>query len=718
MHDTSGVATEMSIRATACVFRSDSRQTMFGRHRDGQLVHINDAPRHSRDFTCPDCNTSLVVKKGPINVHHFAHSSNADCTSAGETALHRLAKCILQEGKALRVPELVVLGENCQPTREVLLDSVEEETWEGNFRPDLRATMRGTEGGREITRTLYIEIHVTHQVDQEKLAKIGRQGHSAIEIDLSKLNRDLTYEELAKLLRHDAPRIWLFHRQADAHEHRIQAAREEARKQQLAVEADAQRRRDAAAEVERAARRRPPAKSAAVFGDMAQNRLRWEAIGRRSFLHAKADDDVFDVPPDVWRIIVLGSIAPWGDQKLLRPWQRSVSTMAKHATHALLQRKGIKPEFAHRAGQSTGPAFEAVHNYLADVLVTGREQRAHGLSELMEQAFRAIRDDWASLESVHDQAVQLQAMLPGAAITVTGNGHPLNTFDDTVDWVAAQRRLRVDFDLSVIREPLRLLIYEFENARSGAGVPVERLHDIGFGLFRNGFDDTAAILQEMRSDREARLTADAGDAVDTEVDAIIKPMERALDTLAALGPWPSYIRLDALPKQSDLREAIWAETGDYYKRYGVILDAQVSKAIEREKTIIYAITAIARVVDDLGVPRLQLGLRNIIARHLIKKIEAKASISSLQRFADAMPTLANSARRLAQEELAGSRRIQGIPAEDFAWRSMFSVEKVGDRGILQSFLEGNIVEARRLTNVIATPVRKPAWIRADTPRFE
>lgn len=154
------------------------------------------------------------------------------------------------------------------------------------------------------------------------------------------------------------------------------------------------------------------------------------------------------------------------------------------------------------------------------------------------------------------------------------------------------------------------------------------------------------------------------------------------------------------------------------KRYGVILDAQVSKAIEREKTIIYAISAITRVVDDLGVPRLQLGLRNILARHAIKKFEAESDIEALSEFARTLPPIAKVAKRLAQEELAGSRRIQGIPAEDFAWRSMFSTPKPGDRGILQSILEGDIVEARRLTNIIATPVRKPDWIRGDTPRFE
>lgn len=718
MNDASGAATDMSVLGTACVFRRDRRQTMFGRHRDGQLVHIKDAERHSRDFSCPDCETPLVVKKGPVKIHHFAHSSDADCISAGETALHRLAKSILQEGKALQLPELIVLGETCQAARKVLLDNVEEETWEGNFRPDLRATMRGTEGGREFIRTLFIEIHVTHAVDQEKLTKIAEQGHSAVEIDLSKVNRDLNYQELAKLLRQEAPRMWLFHRQADAHQLRIMTAREQVRQRQLAAEAEAQKMRDAAAEVERAARRRPPAISAAVIDDITSFRLRWEAIGRGSLLQIRAEDDVFDLPPEVWRVIVLRSIAPWGDQKLLGPWQRSFVTIAKHATHALLHRKGIKPEFANAAWRYTGPAFEAVNDYLADALVTRRDQGAYGVSEVIGQALKAIRDDWASLGSVYDQVVQLQAILPGAAITVTGSGRPLKTIDDTVDWVAAQRRLVRGFTFSDIREPLRSLIYELENVRAAAAVPVERLRDIGFGLERSGEDHTNAFLQEMRAARDAKLTAEAGEAVETEVNAVMKPMERALDTLAALGPWPVYIRLDALPKRSDLHEVIWATTGDYYKRYGVILDAQVAKAIDQEKTIIYVISAITRVVDNLGVTKLQLGLRNVLARHAIKKFEAESDIEALREFARVLPPIAQIAKRLAQEELAGSRRIQGIPAKDFAWRSLFSTPKPGDRGILQSLLEGDIVEARRLTNVIATPVRKPAWIRADTPRFE
>lgn len=711
-----GATTDMSLLSTACVFRKDRRKTMFGTRRDGRLVHIDDAPRLSRDFTCPDCGTPLVVKKGDIKIHHFAHKSEADCIAAGETALHRLAKAILQENHALHIPKLVILDETCQPAREVLLDSVEEETWEGRFRPDLRATMRRIEAGSETISTLFIEIHVTHEVDQEKLGKIEARGHSAIEIDLSKVNRDLTYQDLAVLLRRDAPRKWLYNRRAEAHQTRITAARERARQIQAAADAQEQRLRDEAAERARRARLRKPARSAA---ETAQAQRRWKAIDREAVFTIEADDGIFDLPPHEWRTIALGAIAPWADpgRASTQPRQVRIEALAHQATLDLLRAKAVKPEFMPRDRTVTGPALVAVRDYLKAVLIMVGGMATSGSGLVLHRALDDLRTDWANLEEVHDKVARLQAMLQEQGIVVTGCGRAMSSIDDTSDWIAAQRR-RAGLSFGTIGEPLRGLIFELGDPRARAGVPAGQLLEMEMALHRNGTDCTAAYLQDFRDERDARLTAEAGRAVEAEVDRIMMPLQRSLEVFASIGPWPTFVTLDGLPDRLELRDIVWKETGEYHKRNGIVLRSYVDKALERQTTIIRTFSAIARVVNDLGVPVLERGVRNILVRHAIRTMKSEAGIRDLDRLTDALPTLASCAKRLAQQELAGSPRIHGTSPENFAWRALCSAEKAGDRAILQSILAGDLVNARRMTNLITTPILKPAWIRADTPRFE
>ncbi|WP_411839852.1 competence protein CoiA family protein [Paracoccus sp. ME4] len=716
MNAAHGADTDMNLLATACVFRKDRRQTMFGSDRDGRLVHIDAAPRQSSDFVCPDCGSPLIVRKGDRNIHHFAHKSHADCISAGETALHQVAKDILRENRALMLPELVILDEICQQEREVLLDSVEEETWEGRFRPDLRATMRGTEDGSEVISTLYIEIHVTHVVDREKLEKIEARGRSAIEIDLSRLNRDLTREDLSLLVRRDAPRKWLYHRRADAHRSNITAARELARQIQAEADAKEQRCRDEAAQRVRRARLREPARSAP---DTSRAQRRWQAIGRDSVFRMDADDAIFELPPRHWRAIALDALAPWANQNDRGAHCRlgMLDAMAHQAVRSLLSREAVKNEFVTKGTAGGGPALDAVRAYLKAVITMVGDIGTWGSEFDIHRALQDIRRDWISLKEVHDKVTRLQAMLRDQEIVLTGCGRAMVSIDDTANWIAA-RRGRANLSIGSMEEPLRLLIFELENERSAAGVPAERLLGMELALHRSGKDCTADHLQDLRLERDARLTAETWQTIEAEVDRILMPLEKALDTLTSIGPWPSSVTLDALPSRAGLREIVWVATGEYYKRHGIVYRSAVDKATGREMAIIRTFAAIALVVNDLGLPLLERGLRNVLVRHVIRQVKTDAGILAFDRLADALSILASSASRLAQEELAGSRRVQGTSPENFAWRAMRSPEKAGGRCILQSVLHGDIVTARRLTNLAANPMIKPAWIRADTPRFE
>ncbi len=63
---------------------SSSVQIMKALTKDGKIVHISEVKRrvdHNQEYEkyyCPICNQELIPRKGPKNVHHFAHKQN--CT--------------------------------------------------------------------------------------------------------------------------------------------------------------------------------------------------------------------------------------------------------------------------------------------------------------------------------------------------------------------------------------------------------------------------------------------------------------------------------------------------------------------------------------------------------------------------------------------------------------------------------------------------------------
>lgn len=95
-----------------CVFAppGDGPRTMYGANASGGLVHIADSESGAGSLVCPDCGGALIGRKGSIRVHHFSHASGSDCTHAGETALHRVAKEIIASGRELLLPASEVAG--------------------------------------------------------------------------------------------------------------------------------------------------------------------------------------------------------------------------------------------------------------------------------------------------------------------------------------------------------------------------------------------------------------------------------------------------------------------------------------------------------------------------------------------------------------------------------------------------------------------------------
>ena len=197
------------------------------RASDGRLVHVNDVQNGLEcGCLCPACKSPLIARQGERRTWHFAHVSEVDCDSAGETALHLAAKQALEDlSGRIRIPEEVIrkvgwpppnqrvskpmarlndLMTHTVPERYASESSVriEPQDWAyQGFRPD--AVLEANSG------KLLVEIRVTHEVDEEKRRRMGKVGLGAIEIDLSEADRHIAPDELASLVISEAARKWL-----------------------------------------------------------------------------------------------------------------------------------------------------------------------------------------------------------------------------------------------------------------------------------------------------------------------------------------------------------------------------------------------------------------------------------------------------------------------------------------------------------------------------
>lgn len=181
--------------------------------KDGQLIHISEVESGLNcECYCPSCGERLVAKKGNMVVHHFAYKANSECAAGYQTSLHLLAKEILAESKTLLIPKVSIdfskYGTSYKQTiisepKMIDIDRVELELKQGEIIPDIIAYC----GDKKI----YIEIYVTHKIDDFKLEKIKSSGISTIEIDLSQTDRFISKEILKEeLIEKTENKTWVF----------------------------------------------------------------------------------------------------------------------------------------------------------------------------------------------------------------------------------------------------------------------------------------------------------------------------------------------------------------------------------------------------------------------------------------------------------------------------------------------------------------------------
>ena len=168
--------------------------------RNGQIISVEDLDPNSEvglkcNCICPSCGDPLIARiRGTKKEKHFAHKSGADCGKAYESALHRLAKQVIDEGVEISLPPIestygnrgffvvdgIIRFPACYSMTKPIIPDKGETVVEkdmGAFRPDVSIKHNGIE--------LFIEIQVTHPVDDEKKKRIQEKKISCIEIDFS-----------------------------------------------------------------------------------------------------------------------------------------------------------------------------------------------------------------------------------------------------------------------------------------------------------------------------------------------------------------------------------------------------------------------------------------------------------------------------------------------------------------------------------------------------
>ncbi|WP_289754671.1 competence protein CoiA family protein [uncultured Duncaniella sp.] len=150
---------------------------------DGKLIHIDSVSRGlACKCFCPHCKSELVAKNGGnLKVHHFAHANGRDCIGAKESALHKMAKDILQEHKLIMLPSIQLNGTG----KQTVFSNVEAEVFnkELSLRPDCI-------GYTENSQFIWVEFKRTHEVDVKKAGKIISAKVDCVEIDLNSCELD------------------------------------------------------------------------------------------------------------------------------------------------------------------------------------------------------------------------------------------------------------------------------------------------------------------------------------------------------------------------------------------------------------------------------------------------------------------------------------------------------------------------------------------------
>lgn len=181
--------------------------------RGGRLYGVDEVSSGlACNCLCPACKSPLIARKGRKVRHHFSHYQRNACVWANETALHLLAKSVLERAYSIKTPAVFIprYPEALSPIKTHNIRRVWCERRYGQQRPDLAVVFSNGQW-------LNIEIAVTHFTPAKKVTFYRKRHWNAIEIDCSDLvdypgNREaLTRHLQQRLLYGTDHKKWLYH---------------------------------------------------------------------------------------------------------------------------------------------------------------------------------------------------------------------------------------------------------------------------------------------------------------------------------------------------------------------------------------------------------------------------------------------------------------------------------------------------------------------------
>ncbi len=184
--------------------------------KNGELVHISEVERGLKcGCKCPVCGGLLIARKGDRVSYHFAHYAHTNCEYSGESALHLAAKGLLSKARKMIIPAVFLEFPNSARPKELIheameidIDHVSLEKHFSDVVPDIVVY-----SGQKF---FFVEIYVTHGVDEKKLKKLKELRVSTLEIDLSKWDGIVTSVELSRLLLDDCEeKTWVYNAKAE-----------------------------------------------------------------------------------------------------------------------------------------------------------------------------------------------------------------------------------------------------------------------------------------------------------------------------------------------------------------------------------------------------------------------------------------------------------------------------------------------------------------------
>ncbi|WJE05700.1 competence protein CoiA family protein [Vibrio parahaemolyticus] len=195
----------------------------WGLSKDGKYKHIRSVDNGLKcHCVCPECKTPLVANQGNVKRWHFAHASNSSCK--GESVIHRLAKQVIVNAAHSGLP--LYISSNGGTVYEQDKDGiVHSKSWYAPERQyHIRQAKEEAKLGSQIVdilchdkkgNALAVEIFYTHKKSDVDVEKFAKNSVEAIEIDVSRLPWDATYEQIEQAVLFNARRTVLHSPQED-----------------------------------------------------------------------------------------------------------------------------------------------------------------------------------------------------------------------------------------------------------------------------------------------------------------------------------------------------------------------------------------------------------------------------------------------------------------------------------------------------------------------